>query len=164
MCLGGYSLPVTILRFVCSCTQIWLLRWVGGSVNSTRARPCGILPSYPLAEVGLPGRCITTAPYVLEWNWQGNIWAHICVPEKLAVLTECNSDPEGIGVSLVLESFSKEPCIFGKKRCLKSLRESQPICFCVTDSGKDNAALTGPSTCGHLTANLFQVIRQDLVS
>lgn len=122
MCLEGIAclLPPSNL-----CVCALKSDFFNGSVNSTRVRLCGILPSYPLPELELHGGCITTAPCVLEQNWQGDIWVHICVPGKLAILTECNCDPEEIRVSLVLESFSKEPCVFGKNR-LPEITESKP--------------------------------------
>lgn len=87
-----------------------------------------------------------------------------CIPEKLAFMIGCKRNHKEIRVSLVLESFSKEPCILGKSHLSESLRVSHGVCFCVLDSGKDKAALASPPTCGHLTAYLLEVIWLDLVS
>lgn len=87
-----------------------------------------------------------------------------CVPEKLTFMIGCKRNHREIRVSLVLESFSKEPCILGKSHLPESLRRSHWVCFCVLDSGKDKVALTSPPTCGHLTACLLEVIWLDLVS
>lgn len=100
-----------------------------------RSRLCWIVP-VTLCQLKNDMVDVATLPWTLELYWWGNVW---WTPVSLKSSLH---DASGIRVTLVFESFSKEPVSLERTIYLKLLRISHSICFCVIDSVEGNAALT----------------------
>lgn len=160
--LGGCIACLLLSSNLCFCAP--RSGFFNGSINSTRARLCCILLGYSLPELEQLGKCNHCTVHPWMKLTREHLCAHLCPWKACYPLQDATVIIKKSESLWYLNLSQRNPVSLERTICWKSLRVSQSIFFCVIDSGKENTAVASPCTYGHLTANLLEASRQDLVS